>query len=99
VLAIIPLLFPSYVFSSFWQIVPMKYNPRDVNSIKASVAKSNVVINLIGMFFLRHITVILKSHSTYVDLISTGREFETRNYGFEEVNHNMAEQLAMVCIV
>ncbi|KAM0913322.1 hypothetical protein ACQ4PT_012239 [Festuca glaucescens] len=78
------------------QIVPMKYNPRDVNSIKTAVAKSNVVINLIGMFFLRHITVILKSHSTYVDLISTGREFETRNYGFEEVNHHMAEQLAMI---
>ncbi|KAM0913323.1 hypothetical protein ACQ4PT_012239 [Festuca glaucescens] len=54
------------------QIVPMKYNPRDVNSIKTAVAKSNVVINLIG------------------------REFETRNYGFEEVNHHMAEQLAMI---
>uniref|UniRef100_A0A0D9VMN3 NAD-dependent epimerase/dehydratase domain-containing protein n=1 Tax=Leersia perrieri TaxID=77586 RepID=A0A0D9VMN3_9ORYZ len=54
------------------QIVPMKYNPRDVNSIKAVMAKSNVVINLIG------------------------REYETRNYGFEEVNHHMAEQLAMI---
>ncbi|VAI63033.1 unnamed protein product [Triticum turgidum subsp. durum] len=54
------------------QIVPMNYNPRDVNSIKTAVAKSNVVINLIG------------------------REYETRNYGFEEVNHQMAEQLAMI---
>ncbi|KAG8060740.1 hypothetical protein GUJ93_ZPchr0002g23906 [Zizania palustris] len=54
------------------QIVPMKYNPRDVNSIKAVMARSNVVINLIG------------------------REYETRNYGFEEVNHRMAEQLAMI---
>ncbi|KAM3223688.1 hypothetical protein ACQJBY_057194 [Aegilops geniculata] len=54
------------------QIVPMNYNPRDLNSIKTAVAKSNVVINLIG------------------------REYETRNYGFEEVNHQMAEQLAMI---
>lgn len=27
----------------------MKYNPRDENSIKAVMAKANVVINLIGM--------------------------------------------------
>ncbi|XP_078182839.1 NAD(P)-binding Rossmann-fold superfamily protein [Carex rostrata] len=54
------------------QIVPMKYNPRDESSIKAVMAKSNVVINLIG------------------------REYETRNYSFEEVNHGMAEQLALI---
>ncbi|CAL5436484.1 unnamed protein product [Camellia sinensis] len=54
------------------QIVPMKYNPRDENSIKAVMAKANVVINLIG------------------------REYETRNYSFEEVNHSMAEQLAVI---
>ncbi|XP_062149424.1 NADH dehydrogenase [ubiquinone] 1 alpha subcomplex subunit 9, mitochondrial [Alnus glutinosa] len=54
------------------QIVPMKYNPRDEDSIKAVMAKANVVINLIG------------------------REYETRNFGFEEVNHSMAEQLAMI---
>ncbi|KAE9619404.1 hypothetical protein Lal_00046926 [Lupinus albus] len=30
------------------QIVPMKYNPRDENSIKTVLAKANVVINLIG---------------------------------------------------
>ncbi|KAL6516213.1 hypothetical protein OROGR_019518 [Orobanche gracilis] len=53
------------------QIVPMSYNPRDENSIKAVMAKANVVINLIG------------------------REYETRNYSFEEVNHHMAEQLAV----
>ncbi|GLT41475.1 hypothetical protein SLA2020_155360 [Shorea laevis] len=54
------------------QIVPMNYNPRDENSIKAAMAKANVVINLIG------------------------REYETRNYSFEEVNHFMAEQLAEI---
>ncbi|XP_051143550.1 NADH dehydrogenase [ubiquinone] 1 alpha subcomplex subunit 9, mitochondrial [Andrographis paniculata] len=54
------------------QIVPMKYNPRDENSIRAVMAKANVVINLIG------------------------REYETRNYSFEEVNHQMAEQLAVI---
>ncbi|GAV84034.1 Epimerase domain-containing protein [Cephalotus follicularis] len=56
-------------------VVPMKYNPRDEDSVKAVMAKANVVINLIG------------------------REFETRNYSFEEVNHGMAQQLAMVSIV
>ncbi|GAV68990.1 Epimerase domain-containing protein, partial [Cephalotus follicularis] len=45
--------------------VPMKYNPRDEDSVKAVMAKANVVINLIG------------------------REFETRNYSFGEVNHAM----------
>ncbi|KAF7804592.1 NADH dehydrogenase [ubiquinone] 1 alpha subcomplex subunit 9, mitochondrial-like [Senna tora] len=54
------------------QIVPMKYNPRDENSIKAVMAKANVVINLIG------------------------KEYETRNFSFEEVNHYMAEQLAVI---
>ncbi|KAJ8749135.1 hypothetical protein K2173_013742 [Erythroxylum novogranatense] len=54
------------------QIVPMKYNPRDENSVKAVMAKANVVINLIG------------------------RDYETRNYSFEEVHHGMAEQLAMI---
>nr|CAD1820943.1 unnamed protein product [Ananas comosus var. bracteatus] len=54
------------------QIVPMKYNPRDENSIKAVMAKSNVVLNLIG------------------------KEYETRNYSFEEVNRDMAEQLAVI---
>ncbi|CAK7349503.1 unnamed protein product [Dovyalis caffra] len=54
------------------QIVPMKYNPRDEDSIKAVMAKANVVINLIG------------------------RDYETRNYSFEELNQGMAEQLAMI---
>ena len=38
-----------YVQHIFLQIVPMQYNPRDENSIKAVMAKANVVINLIGM--------------------------------------------------
>lgn len=33
---------------SFYKIVPMKYDPRDESSIKAVMAKANVVINLIG---------------------------------------------------
>ena len=33
---------------SIGQIVPMKYDPRDENSIKAVMAKANVVLNLIG---------------------------------------------------
>uniref|UniRef100_A0A0D6R3D7 NAD-dependent epimerase/dehydratase domain-containing protein n=1 Tax=Araucaria cunninghamii TaxID=56994 RepID=A0A0D6R3D7_ARACU len=54
------------------QIVPMKYDPRDESSIKAVMAKSNVVINLIG------------------------REHETRNYSFEEVNIGISEHLAKI---
>ncbi|GMN50420.1 hypothetical protein TIFTF001_019583 [Ficus carica] len=54
------------------QIVPMQYNPRDEDSIKAVMAKANVVINLIG------------------------REYETRNYSFEDVNHFIPEQLATI---
>lgn len=37
---------------SIFQIVPMKYNPRDEDSIKAVMAKANVVINLIGTISL-----------------------------------------------
>ncbi|QCE06791.1 NADH dehydrogenase [ubiquinone] 1 alpha subcomplex subunit 9, mitochondrial [Vigna unguiculata] len=54
------------------QIVPMKYNPRDESSVKAVMAKANVVINLIG------------------------RDYETRNYSFEEVHYHMAENLAKI---
>ncbi|XP_020228544.1 NADH dehydrogenase [ubiquinone] 1 alpha subcomplex subunit 9, mitochondrial isoform X1 [Cajanus cajan] len=54
------------------QIVPMKYNPSDESSVKAVMAKANVVINLIG------------------------RDYETRNYSFEEVHYHMAEQLAKI---
>ncbi|KAK7345720.1 hypothetical protein VNO77_16330 [Canavalia gladiata] len=54
------------------QIVPMKYNPRDESSVKAVMAKANVVINLIG------------------------RDYETRNYSFDEVHYHMAEQLAKI---
>ncbi|PIA40062.1 hypothetical protein AQUCO_02500052v1 [Aquilegia coerulea] len=60
------------VMGDLGQVVPMKYNPRDENSIKAVMAKANVVLNLIG------------------------REHETRNYSFEEVNHHMAANLAMI---
>lgn len=40
---------PVWFFFSAPQIVPMKYNPRDENSIKAVMAKANVVLNLIGI--------------------------------------------------
>lgn len=81
----------------------MKYNPRDENSIKAVLAKANVVINLIGIEFYRlsllHINPVKNLEIIkYVAFIYlwAGREYETRNYSFEEVNHHMAEQLAMV---
>jgi len=34
------------------QVVPMKFDPRDEDSIKAVMAKANVVINLIGDILL-----------------------------------------------
>ena len=34
-----------------YQVVPMKFDPRDEDSIKAVMAKANVVINLIGTYF------------------------------------------------
>lgn len=40
------------------QIVPMKYNPRDENSVKAVMAKANVVINLIGNIWIFDFFVI-----------------------------------------
>jgi|APAra0007618407_1042631.scaffolds.fasta_scaffold54298_1 hypothetical protein len=35
-----------------FQVVPMKFDPRDEDSIKAVMAKANVVINLIGDILL-----------------------------------------------
>lgn len=76
----------------------MKYDPRDENSIKAVMAKANVVLNLIG----RLSSLVVFSVLEVVNVLTwelpsmTGREYETRNYSFEEVNYSMAEQLAMV---
>jgi len=36
---------------------------------------------------------MITSYFDFVNSVSTGREYETRNYSFEEVNHHMAEQL------
>lgn len=52
------------------QIVPMRFDPRDESSIKSAIAKSNVVINLIG------------------------REFETRNYTFDDVHIGLTEAIS-----
>lgn len=77
----------------------MKYNPRDENSIKAVMAKSNVVLNLIGLYLLLYL--IYTSWRIQIKWLlfseMAGREYETRNYSFEEVNRDMAEQLAVVC--
>lgn len=91
------LLFTMEILSCwFLQIVPMKYNPRDEDSIKAVMAKANVVINLIGNFCLMSNGVSCELSFTWWLIMFAGREYETRNYSFEEVNHSMAEQLAMV---
>eukprot|EP00246_Nothoceros_aenigmaticus_P017028 TRINITY_DN804_c0_g1_i1.p1 TRINITY_DN804_c0_g1~~TRINITY_DN804_c0_g1_i1.p1 ORF type:complete len:391 (+),score=65.72 TRINITY_DN804_c0_g1_i1:306-1478(+) len=54
------------------QIVPIRYDIRDEESIKAAISKSNVVINVVG------------------------REHETRNFSFEDINIKAAERLARV---
>ncbi|XP_024536724.1 NADH dehydrogenase [ubiquinone] 1 alpha subcomplex subunit 9, mitochondrial [Selaginella moellendorffii] len=60
------------VMGDLGQIVPFVCNIRDEDAIRAAIAKSNVVINLIG------------------------REYETRNYGFEEVNIDIAQRIARI---
>lgn len=81
----------------------MKYNPRDENSIKAVMAKANVVINLIGKFLISSFGSV-SVHAlggTFLDIVTiffSGRDYETRNYSFEEVNHHMAAQLAKVSL-
>lgn len=40
-----------YLMLVCFQVVPMKFDPRDEDSIKAVMAKANVVINLIGTYF------------------------------------------------
>lgn len=52
------------------QVLPMKFNIRDDESVAAVMAKSNVVINLIG------------------------RDFETRNFSFEDINVTAARKIA-----
>ncbi|KAJ7568659.1 hypothetical protein O6H91_01G042600 [Diphasiastrum complanatum] len=54
------------------QIVPMKYDIRDEESIRAAIAKSNVVINLIG------------------------KENETRNFSFEDINVDIPDRLSQL---
>lgn len=52
------------------QVVPQRFNIRDDDSIAAVMAKSNVIINLLG------------------------RDFETRNFSFEDINVTAAEKIA-----
>jgi len=40
---------------------------------------------------------LLITYSFYLILLLAGRDYETRNYSFEEVNYHMAENLAKVC--
>ena len=83
----------------------MKYNPRDEDSIKAVMAKANVVINLIGTgyiflsFYVEKFRIgsVLNIWFNSNLLILAGRDYGTRNYSLEEVNHHMAERLAIVC--
>lgn len=52
------------------QIVPMKYNPFDEDSIKAVMAKANVVINLIGSFcFLVTFSIVTVRITAPLDLV------------------------------
>lgn len=78
----------------------MKYNPRDENSIKAVMAKANVVINLIGTWLMSSFVGFhIGGRGSLFDNsngIFPGREYGTRNYSLEEVNHHMAAQLAKV---
>lgn len=50
------------------QIVPMKYDIRNEDSIAAAIAKSNVIINVVGGYSLCQVTlslvVFLSEHHT-----------------------------------
>uniref|UniRef100_A0A1D1Y0S5 NADH dehydrogenase [ubiquinone] 1 alpha subcomplex subunit 9, mitochondrial n=1 Tax=Anthurium amnicola TaxID=1678845 RepID=A0A1D1Y0S5_9ARAE len=85
----------------------MMYNPRDENSIKAVMGKANVVLNLIGLYIVlgpcsdcEKCLEVTQKQAGYLFnwLFLVGREYETRNFSFEEVNHAMAEKLAVVAI-
>ncbi|KAL2613015.1 hypothetical protein R1flu_024707 [Riccia fluitans] len=52
------------------QVVPVKFDCRDEESIKAAISRSNVVINLIG------------------------RDFETHNFSFDELNVSIPDRLS-----
>lgn len=52
------------------QVVPVKYDIRDEESIRATMARSNVIINLIG------------------------RDFETHNFRFEELNVAVPDRIS-----
>ncbi|KAG0596301.1 hypothetical protein M758_UG241300 [Ceratodon purpureus] len=52
------------------QIVPMKYDAMDEDSIKAVIANSNVIVNCIE------------------------REYETRNFSFEDVNYGISNRIS-----
>ncbi|CAI5986536.1 unnamed protein product [Closterium sp. NIES-64] len=54
------------------QVVPMPFDVRSDESIAAAIAKSNVVINLIG------------------------RDFETRNFSFEDINISAPQRIARI---
>ncbi|GJP46296.1 hypothetical protein CLOM_g5600 [Closterium sp. NIES-68] len=54
------------------QVVPIRFDVRSDESIAAAIAKSNVVINLIG------------------------RDFETRNFSFEDINISAPQRIARI---
>ncbi|KAK6164386.1 hypothetical protein DH2020_001250 [Rehmannia glutinosa] len=65
-------------------------------------ATDNLIQKIIRTEF-KNCTVCTVAHriptvidSDLVLVLSDGREYETRNYSFEEVNHHMAEQLAII---
>ncbi|KAG0627697.1 hypothetical protein M758_2G221500 [Ceratodon purpureus] len=52
------------------QIVPMRYDARDEDSIKSVISNSNVIVNCIG------------------------REYETRNFSYDDVNYGIADRIS-----
>jgi NADH dehydrogenase (ubiquinone) 1 alpha subcomplex subunit 9 len=52
------------------QIVPVRYDVRDEDSVKAAIANSNVIVNCIG------------------------REYETRNFSYDDVNYHNSNRIS-----
>lgn len=77
------------LFACMLQVVPMKFDPRDEDSIKAVMAKANVVINLIGSFCCLYyfaLVIIIKTFEKqhfvnltfWYDIYSNSQEESTR---------------------
>ena len=72
-------------FNSFTQLGLMPFSARDEDSVRKSMASSDIVINLIGKHYeTKHIVPTRRPNG----------EISRINYGFEEINVDIPRNLA-----